>query len=96
MNFEELHSYLNKRGFFNTFQVLSKFKHYKAEKGEFYKLLTEFSHYNSFLRIKDKLIGLNLIRIENDNGKEFIELTEKGISLYDNLILLNKFFKEED
>ncbi len=49
MDFEELYLVLNKRGFFNTFQVLSQYKEYKAEKGEFYRTLIEFSNYYSFL-----------------------------------------------
>ncbi len=89
MSFEELYSVLNKRGFFNTFKVLSQFKEYKAEKGEFYRILTEFSNYNSFLRIKDKLVESNLINLEKNNGYEYIELTEKGKSVYDSLMRLN-------
>jgi predicted transcriptional regulator len=90
MSFEELYLVLNKRGFFNTFEVLSHFKEYKAEKGDFYRILTEFSNYNSFLRIKDKLIEIKLIHIEQNNGTEYIGLTEKGLSVYDNLIRLNE------
>ena len=93
MNFEELYSVLNKRGFFNTFEVLSQFKEYKAEKGDFYRILTEFSNYNSFLRIKDKLIEINLIHIDQNNGVEYIGLTEKGLSVYDNLIRLNELIQ---
>ena len=45
MSFEELYSVLNKRGFFNTFEVLSQFKEYKAEKGDFYRILAEKTNY---------------------------------------------------
>ena len=96
MSFEELYSVLNKRGFFNTFQVLSQFKEYKAEKGEFYRILTDFSNYNSFLRIKDKLLESKLISLETDNGQEYIGLTSKGKSVYDSLIHLNELINEEN
>lgn len=96
MSFEELYLVLNKRGFFNTFQVLSQFKEFKTEKGEFYRILIEFSNYNSFLRIKDKLMEINLINLEKNNGTEYIGLTEKGISVYDNLLHLEKLIKEEN
>lgn len=96
MNFEELYLVLNKRGFFNTFQVLSQFREYKAEKGEFYRILTEFSNYNSFLRLKDKLVEIKLINLERNNGEEYIELTEKGVSVYNNLIRLNELINEEN
>ena len=96
MNFEELYSVLNKRGFFNTFQVLSQFKEYKAEKGEFYRIHNEFSNYNSFLRIKDKLIEIKLIHIEISNGEKYIGLTEKGLSVYNSLLRLNELIHERN
>lgn len=96
MSFEELYLVLNKRGFFNTFQVLSQFKEYKAEKGEFYRILTDFSNYNSFLRIKDKLMESKLINLERNNGQEYIGLTEKGKSVYDSLLVLNELINEEN
>ena len=65
MSIEELYSVLNKRGFFNTFLVLSQFEEYKAEKGVFYRNLIDFSNYNSFLRIKDKLLEAELINLDN-------------------------------
>ncbi|MFX0004242.1 MAG: hypothetical protein ACFE9C_06835 [Candidatus Hodarchaeota archaeon] len=96
MSFEELYSVLNKRGFFNTFQVLSQFKEYKAEKGEFYRILIDFSNYNSFLRIKDKLLESKLIRLETNNGQEYIGLTSKGKSVYDSLVHLNELINEKN
>ncbi|MFW9819899.1 MAG: hypothetical protein ACFFE5_09840 [Candidatus Thorarchaeota archaeon] len=89
MSIEELYSVLNKRGFFNTFLVLSQFKEYKAEKGVFYRHLIDFSNYNSFLRIKDKLIESELINVEKSNGAEYIGLTAKGKTVYDSLVQLN-------
>ena len=96
MDFEELYSVLNKRGFFNTFQVLSQYKEYKAEKGEFYRTLTEFSNYNSFLRIKNKLLKTKLIHLEINNGEEYIGLTEKGKTVYESLVQLNNLIKERN
>ncbi len=96
MSFEELYLVLNKRGFFNTFQVLSQFKEYKAEKGEFYRILTDFSNYNSYLRIKDKLMESKLINLEKNNGQEYIGLTEKGKAVYDSLLHLNELINEEN
>ena len=89
MDFEQLYSVLNKRGFFNTFQVLAKYRDYRVEKGEFYKKLTEFSNYNSFLRLKEKLLEMNLIQLDSNNGEEYIGLTEKGKTVYGNLLQLN-------
>jgi predicted transcriptional regulator len=96
MNFEELYLVLNKRGFFNTFQVLSQYKDFKAEKGDFYRRLIEFSNYNSFLRIKDKLVEIKLIQLEKNNGEEYIGLTEKGRTVFDNLLELNNIISEEN
>jgi predicted transcriptional regulator len=96
MSFEELYLVLNKRGFFNTFKVLSKFKEFKTEKGEFYRTLIEFSNYNSFLRIKDKLIETNIINLEKDNGTDYIGLTEKGRSVYERLLQLEELIREEN
>lgn len=95
MGFENLYSVLNKRGFFNTFQVLSQYKDYRAEKGDFYKQLNEFSNYNSFLRLKDKLLETKLIKLEISNGDEYIGLTEKGKIVYDYLIQLNNIINGE-
>ena len=89
MDFEKLYLVLNKRGFFNTFQVLAQYRDYRAEKGEFYKKLTEFSNYNSFLRLKEKLLEINLIQLDSNNGEEYIGLTEKGITVFGNLLKLN-------
>ncbi len=96
MDFEKLYLVLNKRGFFNTFQVLSQYRDYRAEKGDFYKKLNEFSNYNSFLRLKDKLLEMNLIQLDSNNGVEYIGLTEKGKTVFGNLIQLNDLIKKEN
>ena len=96
MSIEQLYSVLNKRGFFNTFLVLSQFEEFKAEKGVFYRILTDFSNYNSFLRIKDKLLESDLINLEKNNGSEYIGLTEKGKSVYNSLLRLNDLINGND
>jgi len=96
MDFEKLYLVLNKRGFFNTFQVLSHYKDYRAKKGDFYKLLTDFSNYNSFLRLKDKLLEIEIIKLEIINGDEYIGLTEKGKTIYNNLLQLNELINGEN
>ena len=96
MDFDKLYLFLNKRGFFNTFQVLSQYKDYRAEKGDFYKQLNEFSNYNSFLRLKVKLLETGLIKLEISNGEEYIGLTEKGKIVYNNLIQLNDVINGEN
>lgn len=96
MDFEKLYLVLNKRGFFNTFQVLSQYRDYRAEKGDFYKRLNEFSNYNSFLRLKDKLLEMNLIQLDSNYGEEYIGLTEKGKTVFGNLLQLNDLIKVEN
>ncbi len=79
---EELRKLLNKRGLYNTFNVLSLFDNYKADKHLFYQKLNEFSHYNSFLRIKDDLIEKELLLVNNHNRVSYYELTSKGRRMY--------------
>lgn len=95
MNFDKLYLVLNKCGFFNTLHVLSLYKDYRVEKGEFYKKLTEFSNYNSFLRIKDKLLEKELILVDRHNEEEHIELTKKGRSVYDNQEINSIYLKKK-
>lgn len=75
---ENLRKLLNKRGLYNTFKVLSLFDNFRADKYSFYKRLNEFSHYNSFLRIKNELIEKELLFIDNHNKTSYYELTTKG------------------
>jgi len=77
-----LKNLLNKRGLYNTFQVLSLFDNYRADKCSFYKKLNEFSYYNSFLRIKNSLIKNNLLKIDNHNIICYYELTSKGKEMF--------------
>ena len=63
MSFEELYLVLNKRGFFNTFEVLSQFKEYKAEKGDFYRLQSIYGNNQAYYAVvsKDKSKAMLLV-----------------------------------
>ncbi len=93
MTVEELINFIKKRGINDTFQILSQFENNKTEKHVFYDKLNRFSYYNSFLRVKDKLIEKKLISIEKNNDKTYIGLTEKGKKVLDKLTELNKLIK---
>ncbi len=84
---EVLKRLLNKQGVYNTFQVLSLFDNFRADKYAFYKKLNEFSYYNSFLRIKNTLIKNELLKVDNHNKTCYYELTSKGKEM---LVLLKK------
>lgn len=89
MDLDGLISFLNKKGFYQTFEVLSKFKGNRAELHTFYENYTKLSYYNSFYRIKDILLEKNLINITKYKGKTYIILTKTGKALYQQLIELN-------
>ncbi|MHA1843159.1 MAG: hypothetical protein ACTSWE_02675 [Promethearchaeota archaeon] len=108
MNIDELFSFLKKKGFRDTFYVLSKFKNHKTDKHTFYNELNKFSYYNSFFRIKDELIKKGLIEITDvDSAKNskkknksrknnaVIQLTKKGKDVYDKLIEINQLIHSE-
>jgi len=59
----------------------------------FYQKLNEFSYYNSFLRIKSKLIERELIAIEKISTKRIIRLTQKGKTVLERLIELYGLLK---
>ena len=89
MLFQELMFFMRKRGFWDTFRILGETEDKKMERHEFYKKLNEFSYYNSFLRIKNKLIEKGLIIIDSHEKKRFFRLTEKGVAVYTKLKELN-------
>ncbi len=89
MAISELISLIKKKGFSDSFKVLSQFKDYKTDKHTFYNELNKFSYYNSFFRVKDDLIKKGLIKIEKNNKKKHIKLTEKGLVVYNKLIEIN-------
>jgi predicted transcriptional regulator len=90
---EELIKLLNKRGLYNTFNVLSLFNNYRADKHSFYQKLNEFSHYNSFLRIKNELLEKKLLLINNHNKASYYELTSKGKRMLSLIKELNKLIQ---
>ncbi|MFX1259689.1 MAG: hypothetical protein ACFFAN_17690 [Promethearchaeota archaeon] len=89
MAITELISFLKKKGFRDTFEVLIKCKNYKTDKRSFYKELNKFSYYNSFFRVKEDLIRRGLIKIEKVNKKKNIKLTKKGLLVYNKLSEIN-------
>lgn len=89
MILDDLISFLKKKGFRDTFHVLTQFKNYKADKHTFYNELNKFSYYNSFFRVKEDLIEKGLISIEKINKKKHIRLTKKGMQVYNKLVEIN-------
>ncbi len=87
---EDLVWFLKKKGFRDTYQVLTQFKNYKTDKHTFYNELNKFSYYNSFFRVKEDLIQRGLIAIEQNKKKKYIKLTEKGLLVYDKLVEINE------
>jgi predicted transcriptional regulator len=86
---EDLVWFLKKKGFRDTYQVLTQFKNYKTDKHTFYNELNKFSYYNSFFRVKEDLIQRGLIAIEQNKKKKYIKLTEKGLLVYEKLVEIN-------
>ncbi len=93
MEFTDLTNFLKKKGVRDTFQILSQFKNYRIEKRIFYKKLNKFSYYNAFFREKNKLLERGIINIKKKEGKTFISLTKKGITLLNKLKELNNLIK---
>ena len=89
MPINNLISFLKKKGFRDSFQVLTQFEDYKTDKHTFYNELNKFSYYNSYFRVKEDLIKKGLIKIEKNNKKKYIRLTEKGALVYNKLIEIN-------
>jgi len=89
LSLDDLFNILKKKGFRDTFEILTKFTNYKTNIHTFHKELNKFSYYNSFLRVKDKLIRKRLIIIETQNRAKFIRLTKKGIDIYHKLVEIN-------
>ena len=89
MTLDDLFNIFKKKGFRDTYEILTKFKNFKTNIHTFYKELNKFSYYNSFLRIKHKLIRMRLIIIETQNRDKIIRLTKKGIDIYNKLVEIN-------
>lgn len=95
MAIDDLISFLKKKGFRDTLEVLTQFKNYKTDKHTFYNELNKFSYYNSFFRVKDELINKGLIEIELNNKKKYVKLTDKGLDVYNRLIEINKLINSK-
>ncbi len=93
---EDVVQFLKKKGFRDTYKVLTSFKNFKVEKHAFYSELNKFSYYNSFFRVKDELLEKGLIKIEKNGNKKFIILTEKGQAIYNKLIELNELINNHN
>ncbi len=77
----EIYNLLKRDGFYKTLELLS-IKGSSITLREFYeRLLDNKSSYNTFLRIKSKMLLRGLIDIYYDesNRRKKIKLTEKGI-----------------
>jgi len=93
MTLENLINFIKVRGINDTFRILSQFDNNKIEKRVFYENLNKISYYNSFLRVKDKLLEKKLINIEKVDGKTYIGLTKKGKIILNKLVELNELIK---
>ena len=91
--FEELVEFLKHKGINDTFEVLSQFEDFRAEKHQFYDKLNEFSYYNAFFRVRDRLLESGLILIRRRGNVKYVYLTEKGKELYQKLKELNELVK---
>ena len=95
MSLETLINLLKKKGFRDTYNILVKYKNYSVDLNTFYRELNKFSYYNSFLRIKKKLIERDLIDIKKLKGKKRISLTKKGIEVFKKLKELDSIINEK-
>ena len=77
---------IKRKGYHDTFKILAFSDDYEISKKDFHKELNDFSNYNSYSRIKNKLIDLDLIQETENNGVSKIKGTDKGIFLYERLI----------
>ncbi|MFX0186348.1 MAG: hypothetical protein ACFE8A_01290 [Candidatus Hodarchaeota archaeon] len=94
MTINDLTALMKKKGFLDTFHILTSSKDYKCEIHAFYNELNQFSYYNSFFRIKEELIKRKLIEIEVNDGKKYIKLTERGVEVYNKLMEINDIINE--
>ena len=77
MTVNNLISFLKKKGFRDTFKVLTEFEDYKTDKHTFYNELNKFSYYNSYFRVKDDLVKKGLIKIEKIIRKSILNSRKK-------------------
>jgi predicted transcriptional regulator len=92
---DDLISFLKKKGFRDTLEVLINSKGHKIDKHSFYNELNKFSYYNSYFRVKEDLIERGLITIEQNNKKKFVKLTSKGLDVYNRLEEINNLINNK-
>ena len=95
LTIDDLISFLKKKGFRDTLEVLMNSKGHKIDKHAFYSELNKFSYYNSYFRVKEDLIERGLITIEQNNKKKFVKLTPKGLDVYNKLVEINNLINNK-
>jgi len=90
MAINDVIKFMKKKGFLDTFTVLTQFKDYKTDKHTFYNELNKFSYYNSYFRVKSDLIKKGIIKEEKNSKIKQIKLTEKGLEIYNKLNEINE------
>ncbi|MBY9009197.1 MAG: hypothetical protein KGD74_04970 [Candidatus Lokiarchaeota archaeon] len=95
MAINDLISFLKKKGFRDTLEVLMNSKGHKIDKHSFYNELNKFSYYNSYFRVKEDLIERGLISIEQNNKKKYVKLTSKGLDVYNRLEEINNLINNK-
>jgi hypothetical protein len=93
---DDLISFLKKKGFRDTLQVLTNTDDFTLDKHDFYNELNKFSYYNSFFRIKEEMVQKGLIDIEQKDDKKIIKLTDKGQEIYNKLVEINEIIQQEE
>jgi len=95
LTIDDLISFLKKKGFRDTLEVLMNSKGHKIDKHSFYNELNKFSYYNSYFRVKEDLIERGLITIEQNNKKKYVKLTSKGLDVYNRLVEINNLINKK-
>ena len=93
VQFDELVRFLKHKGINDVFEVLSQFSNFRAEIHQFYNKLNEFSYYNSFFRVRERLLDAGIIEIKKGRKANYISLTAKGKEIYRKLTELNDIIK---
>jgi len=92
---DDLIKLIKKKGFKDTINILANADAHRLVRRDFYEKLNETSYYNSFMRVRDELIDLDLLEIDVRNGGNrrvtYFNLTEKGLYIHEKLNKLNDF-----
>ena len=86
MELDNLLGVLKRKGLWDTLRVLAPYKTSKVDIHVFYNELKKFSYYNSFFRIKQDLVRRGLVKIELNNKKKYVRLTDRGLELFNKLV----------